>query len=162
MFCTGALSGRIMSIASKSTFRSALLWIVLALAALGGLVPPAGQALERGSAHRLFTAAAGLPAHAFDDSGARSGGVSLHQLSPEARRAVVLIRAGGPFPYAKDGTVFANRERLLPPKPRGYYREYTVQTPGARDRGARRIVAGERGELYYTGDHYRSFQRIVE
>ncbi|APR04679.1 ribonuclease [Thauera chlorobenzoica] len=72
------------------------------------------------------------------------------------------IRQGGPFPYRKDGSVFHNRERLLPTRPRGYYREYTVPTPGARDRGARRIVTG--GEppevFYYTADHYRSFRRI--
>ena len=72
------------------------------------------------------------------------------------------IERGGPFPYERDGTVFQNRERRLPSQPRGYYREYTVRTPGARDRGARRIVAGRDGELYYSGDHYRSFMRIRE
>jgi ribonuclease T1 len=77
-----------------------------------------------------------------------------------------LIRQGGPFPYDKDGTVFGNRERLLPIKARGYYREYTVKTAGSRDRGARRIVCG--GPIrtphacYYTADHYASFRKIVE
>lgn len=71
-----------------------------------------------------------------------------------------LIDAGGPFPYAKDGTVFANREGRLPQQPRGYYREYTVPTPGAKNRGARRIVRGRGGETYYTRDHYRTFTRI--
>ncbi|MCX7960841.1 MAG: ribonuclease [Burkholderiales bacterium] len=90
------------------------------------------------------------------------GEVRLADLPPEARETVALIRQGGPFPYAKDGTVFGNREGLLPARPRGYYREYTVKTPGARDRGARRIVAGASGELYYTDDHYRTFRRILE
>lgn len=88
--------------------------------------------------------------------------VSLAELPPEARETLALIRQGGPFPYAKDGTEFRNREGRLPPKPPGYYREYTVPTPGARDRGARRIVMGAQGEAYYTGDHYRSFMRIRE
>ena len=77
-----------------------------------------------------------------------------------------LIRSGGPFPYEKDGTVFGNRERLLPRHPRGFYREYTVATPRARHRGARRIVCGGRQPTrpvacYYTADHYASFRRIV-
>lgn len=83
-------------------------------------------------------------------------------LPPEAIATLELIRRGGPFPYRKDGTVFHNRERLLADKPRGYYREYTVPTPGARDRGARRIVTGGTPPevFYYTADHYRSFRRI--
>ena len=92
--------------------------------------------------------------------------VSLAALPPEARDTHRLILAGGPFPYSKDGTTFFNRERLLPSKPRGHYREYTVKTPGARNRGARRIVCG--GEVprtpdvcFYTADHYASFQRIA-
>jgi len=89
------------------------------------------------------------------------GTIAVSQLPQEARETLRLIDQGGPFPYRKDGAVFANRERLLPGKPRGYYREYTVITPGARDRGARRIVGGRDGERYYTADHYRSFQRIV-
>ncbi|WP_375140996.1 ribonuclease domain-containing protein [Ideonella alba] len=92
--------------------------------------------------------------------------VRLSDLPVEARRTDSLIRAGGPFPYAKDGTVFGNRERLLPRQPRGHYREYTVPTPGSRDRGARRIVCGgkqprEPEACYYTQDHYASFRRIV-
>lgn len=90
------------------------------------------------------------------------GEVRLADLPPQAHETIALIRQGGPFPYARDGTVFNNRERLLPQKPRGYWREYTVKTPGVRDRGARRIVAGAGGELYYTDDHYRSFRRIRE
>jgi ribonuclease T1 len=83
-------------------------------------------------------------------------------LPVEARQTVALIKAGGPFPYAQDGKTFQNREKRLPQRSRGYYREYTVKTPGAKDRGARRIVAGRDGEFYYTEDHYRSFRRIIE
>jgi guanyl-specific ribonuclease Sa len=83
-------------------------------------------------------------------------------LPTEAIETLALIQRGGPFPYRKDGTTFQNRERLLPAKPRGYYREYTVPTPGSRDRGARRIVAGGNPPevFYYTADHYRSFRQI--
>jgi ribonuclease T1 len=88
--------------------------------------------------------------------------IAVHELPPEARRTLELIRKGGPFPYERDGLVFGNFEKQLPRRERGYYREYTVRTPGARDRGARRIVAGRGGELYYTDDHYRSFRRIRE
>jgi ribonuclease T1 len=94
--------------------------------------------------------------------------VALSQLPPEAQHTERLIRSGGPFPYPrKDGTVFGNRERLLAPKPRGYYREYTVKTPKSRDRGARRIVCGGRqptqpDACFYTDDHYASFRRIVQ
>lgn len=71
-----------------------------------------------------------------------------------------LIQRGGPFPYKQDGAIFSNREKVLPKKPRGYYREYTVPTPGARNRGARRIVRGKAGETWYTRDHYKTFVRI--
>ena len=83
-------------------------------------------------------------------------------LPPEARETLRRIEAGGPFPYRQDGGTFQNRERLLPPRARGYYREYTVETPGSRDRGARRIVAGGDPpvEYFYTDDHYRSFRRF--
>jgi ribonuclease T1 len=83
-------------------------------------------------------------------------------LPAEARATLALIRAGGPFRYEKDGATFGNREGRLPRRSRGYYREYTVKTPGSRDRGPRRIIAGRSGEYYYTGDHYRSFSRILE
>lgn len=89
--------------------------------------------------------------------------VALSALPPEARRTLELIRRGGPFPHQRDGVVFGNHERLLPLRQRGYYREYTVATPGATNRGARRIVAGGgTAEFYYTADHYRSFQRVRE
>ena len=86
--------------------------------------------------------------------------VELVDLPTEAGRTVGLIDRGGPFPYDKDGSTFGNFEGLLPDRERGYYAEYTVDTPGSSDRGARRIVAGDRDELYWTADHYASFSRI--
>jgi ribonuclease T1 len=86
--------------------------------------------------------------------------VHSRDLPSEARQTLELIRNNGPFPYKQDGGTFGNREKRLPLRANGYYREYTVKTPGAKDRGARRIVAGNGGEFYYTEDHYRSFLRI--
>ena len=88
--------------------------------------------------------------------------ITIADLPPEGRATLALIRSGGPFPYPKDGVTFGNRERRLPSHPRGYYQEYTVKTPGARNRGARRIIAGGHGEFYYTDDHYETFRRILE
>lgn len=92
----------------------------------------------------------------------RVGTVPASQLPVEARAMLKLIDASGPFPYRRDGIVFQNRERRLPEQAKGYYREYTVQTPGSHDRGARRIVTGDRppAVFYYSADHYRSFHRI--
>ena len=90
------------------------------------------------------------------------GEIRAADLPREARATLALIRKGGPYPYARDGAVFGNREAILPQRKRGYYREYTVKTPGERTRGARRIVAGGSGEYYYTQDHYNHFSRIVE
>jgi ribonuclease T1 len=91
-----------------------------------------------------------------------SAEISVENLPPEARQTLGLIKQGGPFPYRKDGTRFGNREGLLPAQSRDYYREYTVTTPGLNHRGARRIVAGDAGDYWYTADHYRSFKRIRE
>lgn len=91
-----------------------------------------------------------------------SAEVAVAQLPKEARDTLALIRKGGPYPYAKDGVVFGNREARLPKQKRGYYREFTVRTPGERTRGARRIVAGRGGEYWYTEDHYATFRRIRE
>jgi ribonuclease T1 len=93
--------------------------------------------------------------------------VTLSSLPREAQQTWQLIHTGGPFPYAKDGVVFANREKRLEREPRGYYHEYTVPTPGARNRGARRIICGgehltEPVACFYTEDHYNSFHRIVK
>ena len=99
------------------------------------------------------------PASTDPDSGLPV--VALATLPVEARETVALIDRDGPFPYAKDGAVFGNRERLLPARPNGFYREYTVPTPGEDDRGARRIVTGDDGgQLFYTADHYASFVRV--
>jgi len=96
-----------------------------------------------------------------------SDSVAVAELPREAQLTEQLIRAGGPFPYAKDGLTFGNRERQLPRRERGYYREYTVPTPGADRRGARRIVCGGAPVrlpevCYYTDDHYATFRRIVQ
>jgi ribonuclease T1 len=88
--------------------------------------------------------------------------VTPDKLPPEARQTLKLIDQGGPFPYRRDGIVFQNRERRLPKKPSGYYHEYTVETPGSDDRGARRIITGESGERYYTDDHYETFVQVIE
>lgn len=92
--------------------------------------------------------------------------INVQDLPREAQQTLRLIHQGGPFPYEKDGSVFGNYERQLPKRPRGYYREYTVKTPYARNRGARRIIAGGQQaifvEFYYTDDHYASFKKIKE
>jgi ribonuclease T1 len=92
--------------------------------------------------------------------------IPLTALPPEARHTLILIKQGGPFPYAKDGAVFGNYEGVLPRRKRGYYHEFTVKTPRERSRGARRIIAGgdprSSGEYYFTDDHYATFRRIAE
>lgn len=92
--------------------------------------------------------------------------MTVAELPPQGQTTFRLIYQGGPFPYEKDGSVFGNRERMLPPERRGYYREYTVKTPYARNRGARRIVCGgpatTPARCFYTGDHYASFREIVQ
>ncbi|MGE5649829.1 ribonuclease domain-containing protein [Noviherbaspirillum sp. UKPF54] len=94
------------------------------------------------------------------------GSIDAQELPKEARQTLALIKQGGPFPYAKDGVVFGNYEGVLPKRKRGYYHEFTVKTPGARNRGARRIISGgepaSSGEYYYTDDHYATFRRIRE
>ena len=90
-----------------------------------------------------------------------SSTVRAADLPPEARETLREIQEGPPYRVERDGIVFQNRERLLPARPSGYYREFTVPTPGSKDRGARRIVAGAGGERYYSSDHYRSFKEIV-
>ncbi|GGM40509.1 hypothetical protein GCM10012275_09330 [Longimycelium tulufanense] len=132
----------------------ASLFTVLGL--LGGSTPgsAAPEVLDQGQTHHAASAAV-RAARCGDTSGFR--GVALSSLPPEATDTVRLIQRGGPFPYPRDGTVFGNREGLLPGCPGGYYHEYTVKTPGSATRGARRIVTGHRGEYFYTPDHYRSF-----
>ncbi len=88
--------------------------------------------------------------------------VRTAELPREAQETLALIKQGGSFPYSRDGAVFGNREGRLPRAARGTYREYTVKTPGSRDRGARRIIAAGSNQFWYSADHYRSFRRIVE
>lgn len=94
-----------------------------------------------------------------DESGLKQ--VLAGDLPKQARLTLNLVKAGGPFPYRQDGAIFENREEILPGRARGYYREFTVETPGSDDRGARRLVIGREGEVYYTPDHYDSFLRVV-
>ncbi|MFN0298851.1 MAG: ribonuclease domain-containing protein [Burkholderiales bacterium] len=88
--------------------------------------------------------------------------ISVADLPAEGRNTLALIKKGGPYPYQRDGVAFGNFEKLLPARPRGHYAEFTVPTPGAKTRGARRIVAGKDGEFFYTDDHYKSFKRVRE
>lgn len=103
---------------------------------------------------------------AFAKEFTQLGEIGYSDLPKEARQTLTLIKQGGPFSYEKDGAVFGNYEARLPKQRRGYYHEYTVKTPRARNRGARRIIAGEpvklSGEYYYTDDHYQSFKKIRE
>ncbi len=122
--------------------RLSLLWLAFLLFGL------AGQTLARG----------------FD--GEQIPTIELRDLPVEARNTLALIRQGGPFPWPKDGSVFGNYEGVLPKQKRGYYHEFTVNTPGLRGRGARRIIVGGNWQtsrdIYYTGNHYASFSRIKE
>lgn len=117
-----------------------------------------------------FTLAIGLvlvtaPASAYSWPSFQNQAVQeivVSALPREARETLLLIKQGGPYPYKRDGVVFRNFEKRLPKKQRGYYHEYTVKTPGARNRGARRIVCGHISECYYTSDHYETFKLIRE
>ncbi|MBI0326351.1 ribonuclease domain-containing protein [Burkholderia plantarii] len=139
---------------ARKWLRNGALASVFALVALGSAGLPAGSPISLAYARE---AVAGM---------APVGTIPTSRLPREAVTTLGLIAAGGPYPYPKDGVVFGNFERILPKMRRGYYHEYTVPTPRARNRGARRIVCG--GPLqridncYYTDDHYASFKRIVE
>lgn len=157
------------SIAGKSLILTLVLLAWLAVMVAGCILPaspPADGAqptarvtpVERSNA----TAQGGATATATP-ARPRSGlpTIRYQDLPRQAQDTIALIEQGGPFPFRRDGVTFQNRERILPSKPSGYYREYTVVTPGSSDRGARRIVAGSAGELYYTNDHYESFREVV-
>lgn len=146
-------------------------WLILVLAALSLWGWSRHGAQPAGNAAPAPSTSARAPSPAPVDSAAHARAPSPQParagwpawLPPEARDTLRLLARGGPFPHRQDGAVFQNRERLLPAQPRGYYREYTVRTPGSRDRGARRIVAGGDPpvEFFYSDDHYRSFRRFA-
>ena len=144
----GARAGATAMPSSRRKSKAGMLFalVLAATASLVALTPASSQAKQN----------AGLGAD-----------VTLSSLSPEARRTDQLIHSGGPFPFSRDGVVFGNYEKRLERRPRGYYHEYTVPTPGARNRGARRIICGgnpptEPDACFYTEDHYNSFHRIVK
>ena len=131
-----------------AAFKFALTSFLLAVAVAGPALVQARQSVRDGFAAR------------------NSAVIPVAELPQAGRATYELIRAGGPFPFDKDGIVFGNRERQLPAERRGFYREYTVPTPGSRDRGARRIVCGGPARApqacFYSADHYASFRKIVE
>ncbi len=153
-----------MRMAWRSMPLQQLLWLILALA------------------FSTLAAARGDIPQSPEQTHTQAAEVRVAELPQEAREMLQLIRRGGPYPNERDGITFGNYEKLLPAAPRGYYREYTVMTPGVRHRGARRIVVGcerqrqtppspgllrlaqcrDGGEFYYTADHYRTFRHIVE
>jgi ribonuclease T1 len=142
--------------------------VVLALVMFGGpgLLDQPKESTTAGATSRATApgsaspSAPAAPVPADNPSGLAS--IRESELPPEGRRVLALIRAGGPYQYSQDDQTFGNFERILPRRDRGYYREYTVPTPGESDRGARRIVAGSGGDKYYTEDHYESFKFIAE
>ncbi|HQR26899.1 MAG TPA: ribonuclease domain-containing protein [Nocardioides sp.] len=136
--------------------------LVVAALAVGARLVTGGQAGPVGTEARP-TATAGVSVGLGGASVDPVSGlpvVDVASLPPEAGQTLALIDAGGPFPHDEDGEVFQNREGVLPDRGYGYYHEYTVETPGSDDRGARRIVTGDEGEYYWTEDHYQSFERI--
>ncbi|MDJ0346895.1 ribonuclease domain-containing protein [Streptomyces sp. H10-C2] len=150
--------------ATRAAAAALLLCVVTSLAALlTGCSADTGTKAATGSPTRTpastgtaYGPSATLPAWAAGRETAPAG-----RLPAEARTTLALIDGGGPFPYAKDGAVFGNLEQELPREKRGYYHEYTVTTPGSRDRGARRIITGDGGEFYYTDDHYKTFKAVL-
>lgn len=140
--------------------------VILAVAVIGFLATRGGgpgadtvTAPSSASSSRT-TAGPASGAHVTNPSGLAE--VKASQLPKEARDTLALIVKGGPYPYDRDGVVYSNFEKVLPLKSSAYYHEYTVVTPGSSDRGARRIVAGQQSEKYYTDDHYASFRFILE
>ena len=152
----------------KATTAKTLTALKTSTARKAGIAGIAGIACIWGFAFVLASAAAEAKSPSifptFQES-SQLAPIALERLPRQGRITYALIHQGGPFPYDKDGTVFGNRERLLPEQKRGYYREYTVGTPGARNRGARRIVCGGKpvtpSICYYTDDHYNSFRPIA-
>ena len=147
--------GAFSPLSSKLTAIVAARWLA-SLALMVGLVGLGGTSLVQAK-----TPFSGSTANSSPQT------VELKQLPVQARDVMGLITTGGPFKYDKDGTVFGNRERILPTEKRGFYREYTVKTPGEKSRGARRIVCGglqptSPDACFYTDDHYSSFRKIAK
>jgi ribonuclease T1 len=124
-----------------SVRRLTIFFLSAALVLAAAVLPATGEALAR--------------EHLLQD-------IAAAELPREAQQTLTAIKRGGPFAYERDGVVFGNYEHMLPQRRRGYYREFTVPTPGVKNRGARRIITGEHAEYYYSDDHYRSFKRIRE
>lgn len=152
---------------------TALLALLLGLAVLAfvlvgapetGTAPPGAgpTSAAAGPTAQPGTPGPGAPAPSAPANPSGLPEVKASELPAEARQTLALIARGGPYPYSRDDATFGNFERLLPRKASGYYKEYTVRTPGESDRGARRIVAGQAGDKYYTADHYNSFRFIIE
>ena len=145
---------------------TALLALLVGLAVLAFVLTGAPETGTAPSGAGTTSASASAPpAPAATPAPANPSGlpaVKASELPAEARQTLALIARGGPYPYTRDGATFGNFERILPRTSSGYYKEYTVRTPGESDRGARRIVAGQAGEKYYTPDHYNSFTFIIE
>ncbi len=133
-----------------------------ALGALASALFLAGPTAVAGTPAAAPAAVAyAAPAHVAPVHAAAVGDICYSKLPGEAHETLDLIEKGGPYPYPQDGGVFSNREGVLPQQSSGYYHEYTVETPGSPDRGARRIVTGEQtDEDYYTSDHYASFDLV--
>jgi ribonuclease T1 len=112
---------------------------------------------------RCSSGPVGGPTPATSSHTPRSGlpAIAVGALPAQARSVLELIDRGGPYPYAQDNTVFSNNEGRLPKRPAGYYREYTVVTPGAPTRGTRRLIVGRAGDIYYTSDHYDTFRQVI-
>jgi ribonuclease T1 len=152
-----------------TTFALLVLMLALGSCAAGGAVTPDHTGAQAALTRTPARQAVETPTHTSTRRAPASPTVALSglptiqydRLPVQARETIDLILRGGPFPHRQDGAVFQNRERLLPGKPNGYYHEYTVETPGSADRGARRIIGGQTGELYYTDDHYASFRQVI-
>ncbi|HEY5887134.1 MAG TPA: ribonuclease domain-containing protein [Acidimicrobiales bacterium] len=142
---------------TRSRVVAVLLAGTLVLTLVGGLLSATSNQTGPGDDSSTQTTVTAAPVTQASDLPP----IGLEELPVEAVETLQLVAQGGPFPYERDGVTFQNREGLLPEQPEGYYKEYTVPTPGESDRGARRLIVGEGNEVYYTADHYESFQELV-
>lgn len=143
------------------------MWRNLSRGRWGNIRSAGSRVLATGLTVLLLASSPGLVQAKGPISGGPLATITSQQLPEQGQNVMALIYQGGPFRHDKDGSVFGNRERILPAHPRGHYREYTVRTPGERSRGARRIVCGGSKPVapdacYYTDDHYASFRKIVQ